>query len=100
MKAKRQINRGVVSRVTNVIALSDSDRAQLAQSLTRYLSDRSPRVRSTALDVVREKKLSEMDADVLNLLTDKSRSVRSSAVECLEPFTREKLLKLLRCIRF
>ena len=82
-KAKRQIDRGVVSRVRKVASLAEGDNGQLPQSLTRYLSDRSPRVRSEALDVVREKQLREMGANVLNLLTDKSRSVRYSAVECL-----------------
>lgn len=82
-EAKRQIDRGVVSRVSKVASLAESDNAQLAQSLTRYLSDPSPRVRSAALDVVREKELRELDPDVLNLLTDRSRSVRYSAVECL-----------------
>jgi HEAT repeat protein len=82
-KAKRPIDRGVVSRVRKVASLGASDDAQLAQSLAQYLSDRSPRVRAGVLDVVKDRRLREMDANVLSLLTDRSRSVRYSAVECL-----------------
>jgi HEAT repeat protein len=77
---KREPERGVVSRVRVVMSLADGDKAQLAQSVSKYLADRSPRVRAAALDVVKEEDLREMNEQVLNLLSDKSSTVRYSAV--------------------
>jgi HEAT repeat protein len=83
IKKKPEAERGVASRVKMIAALAEGDKAQLARSVSRYLSDRSPRVRAAALDAVREGELRQMDAEVRTLLRDESRSVRSSAVECL-----------------
>jgi HEAT repeat protein len=80
---KPETDRGVVSRTRAVMSLGDGDKARLEQSISRYLSDRSPRVRSAALDVVRDKELREVDASVLGLLADKSGIVRHAAVVCL-----------------
>ena len=80
---KPETDRGVVSRTRAVFSLGEGDKAPLQQSIRRYLSDRSPRVRSAALDVVRKKELREVNASVLDLLTDKSGIVRHAAVECL-----------------
>jgi HEAT repeat protein len=63
--------------------LRRKNKTQLAQAVSRYLADRSPRVRVAALDLVREKDLREVNASVLGLLTDKSGIVRHAAVECL-----------------
>ena len=65
------------------MSLADGDKGQLAQSVSKYLADRSPRVRAAALDVVKAEDLQEMNEQVLNLLSDRSRTVRYSAVECL-----------------
>jgi HEAT repeat protein len=80
---KRESEHGVVSRVRVVMSLANGDKGQLAQSVSKYLADRSPRVRAAALDVVRSKELREMNEQVLNLLSDKNQNVRYSAVECL-----------------
>ena len=80
---KPETDGGVVSRTREVFSLGGGDKARLQQSISRYLSDRSPRVRSAALDVVRENELREVNASVLDLLTDKSGIVRHAAVECL-----------------
>lgn len=83
IKRKPETEPSVASRVRMIATLAEGDEAQLARSVGRYLSDRSPRVRVAALDAVREGELRQMDTEVRNLLKDKSRSVRSSAVECL-----------------
>lgn len=80
---KPETDAGVVGRTRAVISLGEADKAQVQKSISRYLSDRSPRVRSAALDLVRVKKLREVNASVLNLLADKSGIVRHAAVECL-----------------
>ena len=80
---KSESEHGVVSRVRVVMSLADGDKGQLAQSVSKYLADRSPRVRAAALDVVKAEDLQEMNEQVLNLLSDRSRTVRYSAVECL-----------------
>lgn len=80
---KQESEHGVVGRVRVVMSLADGDKAQLVQSVSKYLADRSPRVRAAALDVVKAKDLHEMNEQVLNLLSDKSHTVRYSAVECL-----------------
>jgi HEAT repeat protein len=80
---KSGTERGVLGRINTIGSLREGDRTQLAHKISGYLADRSPRVRAAALDVVREEELREMDEQVLNLLSDKNRSVRYSAVECL-----------------
>ena len=80
---KRVSEHGVVGRVRMVMSLANGDRSLLAHAVSKYLADRSPRVRVAALEVVKAADLRGMNKQVLNLLSDKSRTVRSSAVECL-----------------
>ena len=70
-------------RAIAVRSLSADDPARLIRSLSRYLSDRSPQVRSTAVDKIRDEKLVGLEGEVLSLLLDKKSYVRYSAVECL-----------------
>jgi HEAT repeat protein len=79
----RKIEKTVVGRIKALTSLATGDEAHLVPSVKRYLADRSPNVRATALDVVRKKELRELNELVLNLLRDKSDLVRDSAVECL-----------------
>ncbi len=80
---KRESEHGVVGRLNVVMSLADGDRTGLVQSISKYLADRSPRVRAAALDIVKAEDLREMNEKVLILLSDKSHTVRYSAVECL-----------------
>jgi HEAT repeat protein len=80
---KREPVLGVIGRVRTVTSLREVDEALLVQILDRYLADRSPKVRTAALDVVREKNLHDLNERVLNLLCDKNEIVRYTAVECL-----------------
>jgi HEAT repeat protein len=73
----------VVARTQAVLALAHRTKEVIADELRQSLFDRSPRVRAAALDVVREKDLSELKEQVLTLLSDPSVIVRDLAVECL-----------------
>jgi HEAT repeat protein len=64
-------------------SLHVEDRPQLMRDLSRYLADRSPSVRSTALDKVRDEKLRELENQVYLLLSDKNHMVRCSAADCV-----------------
>ncbi|HEX4321231.1 MAG TPA: HEAT repeat domain-containing protein [Acidobacteriaceae bacterium] len=66
-----------------VKSLGLDDKSQLINSLKRYLSDRSPYVRATALDVIRDQTLQELESQVLVLLSDRSKAVRYSATDCV-----------------
>ncbi len=73
----------VVTRIRAVSSLPVEDKGRLAETLSRYLADRSPRVRAAALEVVRDESLREVEQQVITLLSDRSSFVRYSAVECL-----------------
>jgi len=79
----RESERGVVARTKAVMSLPMGDKAAIAEAVRRYLVDRSPRVRSAALDVVKDENLREVEPDVLALLSDKNHAVRYTAAECL-----------------
>ncbi len=79
----RESRPSVVTRIQAVSALPVEDKGRLAQTLSRYLADRSPRVRVAALEVVRYESLREVEPQVLTLLSDRSSFVRYSAVECM-----------------
>jgi HEAT repeat protein len=79
----KEIRPDVVTRIQAVSSLPVEDKGRLAQALSRYLTDRSPRVRAAALEVVRDESLREVEPQVLTLLSDRSSSVRYSAVECM-----------------
>ncbi|MDE3104773.1 MAG: HEAT repeat domain-containing protein [Acidobacteriota bacterium] len=95
VNAKHRADRSVVSRTEAVMSLAGEDNALLQRSILRYLSDRSPRVRSAALDVVREQKLLDADRSVLTLLADKSGIVRQAAAECLGVLYEGKAIEAL-----
>jgi hypothetical protein len=88
MERKATKERGMVDRVRVVMSLANGDRTVLPQAVRRYLSDPSPRVRSAALDVVREEDLGEMNEEVLRLLSDKSRTVRDQSESLRDPSSR------------
>ena len=73
----------VVTRIQAISSFPVESRGRLAQILSRYLADRSPRVRAAALEVVRDESLRELEQQVVTLLSDRSSFVRYSAVECL-----------------
>lgn len=79
----RRTRLGVVDRTRAVMSLPMGDKAAIVEAVRGYLADRSPRVRSAALDVVRDENLRELDQQVVMSLSDRSSSVRYSAVECL-----------------
>src|SRR5258708_5173922 len=82
-KGKRKTGRGVTDRIRILTSLVEGDKACLPHAIGRYLTDRSPKVRAFAIDLVREESLSEMEEQVLSLLSDKNTCVRYSAIECL-----------------
>lgn len=67
-------------------AFAVDDKNRLLRAVVSYLKDRSPRVRETALEVVRDEFLSELDDQVHSLLSDKNDFVRLRAIECLGDF--------------
>lgn len=73
----------VENRIIAVKALPVDDRDRLVRAVASYLKDRSPRVREPALEIARDEVLSELDDQVLSLLSDKSDLVRQCAIECL-----------------
>lgn len=79
----RKARLGVVDRTRAVMSLPTGDRAAIIEAVRGYLADRSPRVRSAALDVIKDEGLRDLDSQVELCLSDKSSSVRYSAVECL-----------------
>jgi HEAT repeat protein len=74
---------GVVDRCRAVRGLATGDDEKLKKALAPYLADRSPRVRATAIDVVRENELRELIKPVRALLRDKTVIVRDAAIECV-----------------
>jgi HEAT repeat protein len=82
-KPKRMVRPDVVSRAMAIASLPTNDKVQLERAVHRYLSDRSPRVRASAVDVVRKEQIRELEAEVIQLLNDTSSHVRYAAVECL-----------------
>jgi HEAT repeat protein len=79
----RRTRLGVVDRTKAVMSLPMGDKAAAVEAVRGYLADRSPRVRSAALDVVKDEGLRELEQQVMMSLSDKSSSVRYSAAECL-----------------
>jgi HEAT repeat protein len=79
---KRKKRGDVASRIDAVRSFAGEGGNSLAESVRKYLRDRSPSVRAAALEVVKERKLSEMDAEVTVLLADKNVLVRSCAADC------------------
>lgn len=73
----------VLDRAVAVGTLRVEDRPKLARELSRYLSDRSPKVRSTALDKIRDEGLTELSSRVIQMLSDKNPMVRHSAADCI-----------------
>jgi hypothetical protein len=73
----------VEQRIDAVRALSVADRLALSVALTKFLGDRSARVRWVALDVVKDEILSDLEPRVIELLADPETLVRDIAVECL-----------------
>jgi HEAT repeat protein len=86
----RRARLGVVDRTKAVMSLPMGEKAAIGEAVREYLADRSPRVRSAALDVVRDENLRDLEPQVVLSLSDKSSSVRYSAVECLGSFHEEE----------
>ena len=76
----------VEERRIAIKALDVGDRTQLLRSIGFYLKDPSPRVRETALQVARDEVLSELDYQVIGLISDKNNFVRQRAIECFGSF--------------
>lgn len=83
---------GVVDRTKAVMSLPMGDKSAIVEAIVGYLADRSPRVRSAALDVIRDESLRDLDPQVKRALTDTSSSVRYSAVECLGSLHEEEAI--------
>ena len=71
-----------MERITTVKALPVDDRPQLLQGVSFYFKDRSPRVRETSLEIARDQVLSELEEQIISLLSDKNDFVRQRAIEC------------------
>jgi len=84
----------VEDRMTAIKALDVDDRTQLVRSIGSYLKDPSPRVRETALEVARDEILSELDDQVIGLISDKKNFVRQRAIECFGSFHAEEAIKV------
>jgi HEAT repeat protein len=80
---KRKPRLTATDRAIAIDSLPTGDRPKLVLSLSRHLSDRSPKVTWLALEKVRSENLRELEFKVRGLLSDRSRLVRDSAVECL-----------------
>jgi HEAT repeat protein len=79
---KRKARPQVVERTAAVESLS-TDEAAVVDQIREFLADRSPRVRSAAVDVIRQQNLTELGQQVIMALSDSSPTVRLAAVECL-----------------
>lgn len=86
----RRARLGVVDRTKAVMSLPMGEKAAIGETVREYLADRSPRVRSAALDVIKDENLRELEPQVVLSLSDRSSSVRYSAVECLGSFHEEE----------
>jgi HEAT repeat protein len=86
----RRTKLGVVARIKAVMSLPTADKTAVVVAVRGYLADRSPRVRSAALDVVKKEDLRELDQQVVMSLSDRNSSVRYSAVECLGSLHKEE----------
>jgi HEAT repeat protein len=81
---------------------SSKKTAAVFDVLSKAMRDRSPMVRSKAIEIVAERGTAEIVPMVEELLTDKNEQVRIDAVNCLASFTerstrsREKLRVLLK----
>lgn len=84
----------VVDRSIAVKALSVDNRPQLIQSIRSYLKDRSPRVREAALQVACDEDLSELNDQVVGLISDKNNFVRQRAIECFGLFHEGEAIKV------
>ncbi|MDR3678001.1 MAG: HEAT repeat domain-containing protein [Acidobacteriota bacterium] len=83
IKLMAETKGGVVERSRKVRAIASAGGPQVIHEIKRYLTDRSPSVRSTVVDVVKERCLNELDENVRNLVSDKNSYVRGCAAECL-----------------
>jgi len=92
--ATTQKARSTVSdRVIAVKALLLDDRSQLLRAVSSHLKDRSPRVREAALEVARDEVLSELDDQIVGLISDKNSFVRQRAIECFGSFHEGEAIK-------
>jgi HEAT repeat protein len=62
------------------------NRNQLLRAVSSYLKDPSPRVREAALDVAHDEFLSELNGQLINLISDKNSFVCQRAIECFGLF--------------
>jgi HEAT repeat protein len=76
-----------------VKALPIDDRSELLRAVSSYLKDHSPIVRETALEVARDEVLSELDDQVIGLISDKNSFVRQRAIECFGSFHAGEAIK-------
>jgi HEAT repeat protein len=84
----------VEERRTAIRSLAVDNRNQLLRAIGTYLKDRSPRVRETALEVARDEILSELDDQVIDLISDKNNFVRQHAIECFGSFHAGEAIKV------
>jgi HEAT repeat protein len=83
----------VEDRRVAIKALKADDRSKLLRSISCYLKDPSPRVRETALEVARDEVLSELDYQVIGLISDRNNFVRQRAIECFGSFHAAEAIK-------
>jgi serine/threonine-protein kinase len=76
----------VEDRRAAIKALAVGDKTQLLRSIASYLKDPSPRVRETGLQVACDEVLSELNDQVISLISDKNNFVRQRAIECFGSF--------------
>lgn len=73
----------VAERVKKLESLKKSNPFELRRDLDKALKDRSPTVRGLAVEIIGEKKIDVMLADVLSMLKDSDSEVRTIAVESI-----------------
>jgi HEAT repeat protein len=84
----------VEERRTAIKALDVGHRTQLLRSIGSYLKDPSARVRETALEVARDEVLSELDDQIIGLISNENSFVRQRAIECFGSFHAEEAIKV------
>jgi HEAT repeat protein len=84
----------VKSRRIAVRIFPGADRNQLLRAIRTYLKDQSPRVRETALERARDEVLTELNDQVIHLISDKNDFVRQRAIECFGLFHEGEAIKV------
>jgi HEAT repeat protein len=81
--SRTQTRPTVEGRRIAIKTLPVGDTNKLLRTISPYLKDPSPRVRETALEIVRDEVLTELNDQVMGQISDKNNFVRQRPIECL-----------------